>query len=747
MKKEELLLEIRSNWEDAKAYWEPIYHAGDIDVRYATKGPWDEADYLARGCAADGSGGRPTLALDELTQYRNQLKNQVRQNKRAIKVKPEGDGASDETALQRAGIIRGIEYKSKAQQAYSTAFDNCVDRSFGFVKLTTDFDPGTFNRRIEIKPVPNPRVIYLSPEFKEPDASDCGWSFEIDRVSEKEFRKRWPKAEFRSFTPELIAEAPTWFISSDRGKFVQIASYCRVEQGKKKLALLQDGSTADLSQYPGAKITKAKTMEGEEVDLLTLPDGKQAIVVKVRDDNDPKVVQYVTNGIEILETNPLDFTEVPIIPCFGPETWVTENGGSSKREFGSLIRPARGAYKSYCYACSGAIERLGQDPKTPYEGLEGQFNTNTPFQELAVNPLGYVEFSAVELPNGQTYTTLPKRNYSEPQIQQYMLAAEAFRRAIQAAMGGSPLPTAAQRQNQKSGVALERIEESTAQGQFHFIDNYDRMLQRIGRMMDAAMNVVYSPTGFAGREVPFNGEDGEHKVVRINKFTPEGQPDPESFHMGESGSHGVTIDTGPSSQSQRDAADKFSADLLQRPEILGPTPNKVVAEVVKLQNLGPVGTRIADLIAPPDDKGADPQVAAAQQIIQQMAQEIEALKRGDAIKLEEIKLRKYVCDEQEKTKRTLGLVQIDVAEAETLLERELGVIQSTADRAHGASESERQRQHATESEAGRMTHEASEAERARTASADTQLRDQSHQASQAEAERAAAAKAARSKVQ
>ncbi len=719
-----LLDEIKTNFDYARAYWEPVYAEGDTDVRYATDGPWDDVDYLVRG-------DRPTLVLDELAQYANQLKNQVRQNKRSVKVKPEGDGANDDTALMRAGIIRGIEYKSKAQQAYSGAFGDAVDRSFGYAKLVTEFEVGTFNRCMKVVRVANPRVIYLDPDFKEADASDAKYSFEIERMHEKAFLKRWPKAEVRSFTPDHIAEAPLWLSTGDNGKYVQVASYCRLEQGTKKLVLLEDGSTLDLATVEGAKLVKLKSIDGKPVDGVALPDGRTLRAVDVRDDNDPKVVQYMTNGIEILDRTELDFTEVPIIPCFGPETWITR-GGSSKREFGSLIRKARGPFKAYCYACSGAVERLGQDPKTPYEGWEGQFNTNTDFSKLATNQQGYVEFAPGIGPNGEVLATIPSKNFAEPAIQQYMLAAEQFRRAIQAAMGGSPLPTAAQRKNEKSGIALKQIEESADQGNFHFIDNYDRFLERIGRMMDAALDTVYSPNGFAGRDVPFQGEDDEHSVKRINKFQmdakgqpiqgPDGQPAKEGFHLGESGTHGVTISTGPSSQSQRDAADDFSDSLLQHPELLGPTPNKVVALIVKLRNIGPIGDRIADIIAPPDQGPAIPpqiqqHMQEADQMVQKLTQEVDLLKAG-------LEIKKYTVDEQEKTKRVLGLATIQSDEARTALEQELGIIHKVADRGSEVIQNSQDRAHEAGMAADGRQHEAAMSQQ-----------DQEHQDSASEAQR------------
>ena len=45
-------------------------------------------------------------------------------------------------------------------------------------------------------------------------------------------------------------------------------------------------------------------------------------------------------------------------------------------------------------------------------------------------------------------------------------------------MGISPLPTEAQARSQKSGKALQRIEESGQRGTFHFVDHYDDAIIR-----------------------------------------------------------------------------------------------------------------------------------------------------------------------------------------------------------------------------------------------------------------------------
>lgn len=713
-KNEELLKEIRENFDYAKSYWGEIYKEGAIDVRYAIKGPWDEEELELRK-------GRPTLVLDELNQYLNQQENAARQSKRSVKVNPEGDGANDQTALVRAGIIRGIEYKCRAQQAYITAYGCALRRSYGYFKLTTDFEPGSFNRVLKVVRIPNPDVIYLDPEAKEADWSDGQWSFEVESMRERAYLKRWPKAEIRSFSSDHVAAAPAWIGTEGKdGRRIQVASYCRLENNKVKLLFLENGKTINMAdaEEDGVQLTKTQDSDGK-VEEAVLVDGNVIKVEESREDNDPHAVQYVSNGVEVLERNPLDFTEIPIIPVFGPEEWVPEGLGS-RRIFLSMVRGARDAYKGLCYAKSAIVERLGMDPKSPYEGYQGQFDTATDFRNLGANPVGYVEFKQVEnaFAPGQPLP-LPQRNLVEPQIGQYETAGESFRRSVQSAMGGSPLPTSAQRQNEKSGIALKTIEDSSSTGLFHYLDNFGIALERAGRMMDAVLDVVYDTPG---RQVPFNDEAGEHKLILINQVDEGGNK--VGFHTS-SGDHGVTITTGPTSNDQRDEATDFINNLIAHPQILGPNAQKILALLVKLRNLGPIGDRVADILDPTLDGGLPPQIQAAQQQIQVLTQEIQALKAGDAIK-------KYVADlqaetarrdtdEQEKTKRVLGLIKIDQQDAEKRLDAMLNTLSERFDRLHDAQQQLAQHQHEQTMQRADQAH-----------AADLQAAEQDHAATMAQ---------------
>src|SRR3974390_231982 len=97
----DLLKEIRENFDYDMDMWKDIRQAGTEDMRYVSGDPWPPAERTEREKM-----NRPCLVFDELSQYTNQLVNEIRQNKRSVKVLPAGNGSSEDSAENRANIIR-----------------------------------------------------------------------------------------------------------------------------------------------------------------------------------------------------------------------------------------------------------------------------------------------------------------------------------------------------------------------------------------------------------------------------------------------------------------------------------------------------------------------------------------------------------------------------------------------------------------------------------------------------------------
>src|SRR6185437_14344989 len=104
-------------------------------------------------------------------------------------------------------------------------------------------------------------------------------------------------------------------------------------------------------------------------------------------------------------------------------------------------------------------------------------------------PRAYVQADPI-VDGSNNLLALPSRPQFTPNAQAYEIGKESWRRSIQAAMGITPLPTAAQRQNEKSGVALERIQTQQAIGSFHFTANFKLSVQNAGEQINELVTEI-----------------------------------------------------------------------------------------------------------------------------------------------------------------------------------------------------------------------------------------------------------------
>lgn len=647
----DLLSEIRERYKSWDETWEPIRKERTTDMRYIAGRPWSDEDIKQRA-------GRPCINHDELSQYVNQLVNGVRQSKRGIKVDPAGDGTNDETARLRQDLIRTIEYGSNAGSIYANAFQSMVEGSYAFFRISRRYvsnnveanDRSAFDQEIVIRPIANPSSVVYDPECKEPDWSDARGCFLLDRISRKEFKRRYPKAEFASFSAHHMDIAPGW--SSDDQ--VLLAEYWRIETKRKTLYLLESGAVTE-------------SPKGRAVDKKRIVEEKS-------------VMHYVTNGLEILERSdePEPGTLLPIIPMVGLERY--EDDGISRRVLYSLVRLARDPQMSLAYLNSQEMEEAGLTPKSPFIGYKGQFDSSREqWQMVTRQAVAFLESDIPDnWPAGQV-PPLPQRVPFTPNFAAYEVAKDSCRRAIQAAMGITPLPTAMQRQSEKSGVALQRIENLEALGSYHFIDGYDRSLRLAGRVIDQWIPSVYCHE----RKMHLRKPDDSYRQVTLNTAEPYWDPKSQAAvcYPVEEVDHSIAISTGPSYSTQREATNDFLDTLIgQMPQlpITPPQGAKLLALAIQLKDLGPKGDQMAEIISPtegsPDQAAAQAQQmqAQAQQqtlVMQQMQQELQQLqmeKQGKVVeneyklRLENIRTQASVLIERLKVD-----AQIAVAEAQT----------------------------------------------------------------------------------
>lgn len=667
------LKEIHNRFDYVYERWKDIREQHDLDQKFRAGEQWDDREKANRK-----DKHRPMVVLDELTQYINQLVNDVRENKREAKVEASGYGATAEKAEKLENWVRAVQYESTAQSAYITGFEETCGASYGFWGLETYYkNDHSFDLSVRIRPIPNGNTILFDPDCLQYDCSDAEDCFEINFISQKKFKRDFPNATIKEFTDKIRQDAPNWF---DKG-MIQLASHWTVEVDR--VALYQ-------IKLPSGDL---KVMRDDELPPEIANDKKNhRSIMGTREVDERRVVQTVLNGAEILEVNDPEDEDnpkgwpgkwIPIIPCWGKEIFVQEASGS-KRYLLSMIRLARDPQRLLNYYGSQEMEEAKLTPKTPYMGPKGMFDQNRDeWAEINDVPKAFIDYT---LPEGMPPGVKPERVPFQPNFQAYQVVKESAKRAIMSAMGISPLPTPAQRANEKSGVALERIEGERQQGTFHFIDNFDRSLEFTAKQL-----VDIFPRIHVGeREIGLRKSNGDHVMEKFNI------PGDEGTSM--TGEYAVTTLAGPSYKSQREEASAFVDTFVQHAPQLLP----LVADLmVKIRKLGPIGDEIAKRLTPPqfanqDGKPLDPQAVqqlnqAAQQVaqLQTMVQQLQ-----DQIKSKSVEIdgRKWIAALQEKTKLIVAQASLQKDMAEGILQSELIQIQAlldaqsdAMDRAHEAA--------------------------------------------------------------
>jgi len=622
--------ELHEAFDYATDAWADIRDAAQVDMRIVGGDTWEPADRQVREDAM-----RPCSSYDEIGQYINQVINDVRQNKRAIKVTPLGNGANDQSAQLRADLYRQIEYRSNAQQAYTTMFENAVQRSYGYLRWKPRYvSARSRHQELLIEPVMNPDLVTPDPDGLKPDLSDIKFLFLQESWAKAEFKKAFPKAKVQDFTIDLMRQMPRWI----RDERIMLAEWWKIRTIQKKLVYLD----VPAAQVPGQPPQPAQELDVFEDELAQVRRAHPlATIVGDRLADVPEVSMCLTNGIEILRGTEWKGIYIPFVGCFGKILYLDEGGGPEKRIL-SAHRLAQPSAQLYSFCRTSQQEQVGLSTKFPYFVRQGSLSPEEArkLEKSLHEPVGFIQVKALgdDFPPG-VMPEMPQRNPFEPAIQALEVLAEGARRAIQAGMGISPLPTSAQRRNEKSGVALKQIETSQQKGTFHFVDNLDAALTRCAVIGDDLIPHYYD----AARDLTVRKPDDTTTQIRVND--PNMPADAKSSYaapgqapmLSGQEQHDYTLSTGPSFDSEREAANDFADVLVQNiatiAQVSGPkAAAKIMGLGIKLKNIGALGDAMAEIISPSDDSDRqlpqlqqeNEQLKAAVQQLQQLADDNQA---------------------------------------------------------------------------------------------------------------------------
>lgn len=565
------------------------------NVRFARLGEqWPEA-MLARRKAEH----RPTLMINKIPAMTRTVLNDARQNPVSIKVHPVGNGAGIETAGIFSGLIRNIEYASKATTVYSTALDNSLTGGFGYMRVVTEYaEDDEFEQQIRIKRVTNPLTIYGDPESREMDSSDWNIAFVTELFKEKVFEKRWPNAQKIDWTHNERDAPIGWFDGKDK---IRVSEYWLREEKKATLLKLSDGSTMYEPEY--MKIRPTLDAAGIEV-TGTRPTKTHA------------VKQYILSGQEVLEENDWLGKYIPIIPVYGDEVCI-----EGERHFMSLVQWAKDPQRMFNYWRTTCTELIALAPRAPYIGEEGSF-TDTRWEASNQTPIAYLEYKVgAPRPTREQFVGPPSGA-----MQEAMNAADD----IKATMGIYDAALGA-RGNETSGRAILQRQKQSDTATFNYIDNLTSAVMHCGVIL-----IDLIPKVMSGEQVvQIIHEDGTTESVPVNKrFLPEQElsPDSKVYKMGKFaerqkgtlalfdltvGKYGVTCSSGPSFNTRREEASSSMLELSKQFPPMMQFAGDIFARNLDWPGADEIAERLKTML-PPELKGKSPEVEQLNQQMQQM---------------------------------------------------------------------------------------------------------------------------------
>lgn len=548
--------------------------------------------------------GRPCLVINRLPSLVQQVTNDQRQNRPAIKVHPVDSSATEDTAEVIQGLIRHIEYNSNAEFAYDTGFESAANGGFGYWRILPDFvSPDSFDQEIFIKRIRNPLSVYFDPYAQEPDGSDASWGFIVEDLSHDEFKQKYPDSKLAAPGVDLSSignDLPGW-IKSDG---VRVAEYFYRVMREETLHLMSTGETVrapDLEAHLAAAAT---------ANIQTVP-------VRSRQTQIPVIKWCKLNGYEILEETDWLGSYIPIVPVYGAELYV--NG---KRILEGVIRHAKDPQRMYNYWASAETEAIALAPRTPFIGAEGQFEGYEEAWETA-NRRNHSYLQYKPTTAGGQPVPPPQRQSFEPAVQAITNARMVSADDLKATTGIYDSGVGAQ-SNETSGIAIQKRGTQIQTSTFHFVDNLARSMKHTGRILVDLIPKIYDAAR-AGRII---GADGEQKVVLLNQLTKD-ESGKDVLYALDVGRYDVTVDTGPSFASKRQESAASMMDLSRAYPKLMDVAGDLVVKNMDWPGAQELSDRIKKTLPPgladdPKQMQIPPQAQAQMQQMQMMIKELSA---------------------------------------------------------------------------------------------------------------------------
>jgi len=605
-------------------------------VRLGGEHQWDAAAVQSRQLIGQE---RPILTINRIAAFNNQVINEIRQNRPAIKIRPCDDNADVETAEIFQGVIRNIESQSNAGIAYETAAQSMVDCGLGYFRIIPQYvSDDAWEQELVFKRVADFNSVVFDPNSKDPDGSDARWAGIVEDIPKDDFDALYPE-ESAGWEQQGISEGDDWI----NKKVVRIFEYFERKETPEEINLLADGRvlwTSELQPTDTQIISKRKSRR-------------------------LSVCWYKIGANAILEQTELPIKYIPIIPCIGNEVWA-----DGKRTIYGLTRHGRSPQQLYNYQSSCEAEYLALSPLSPFmasvEAVQGYEND---YRIANRSPMSVLFYNAYD----ESGRALPRPDRQQPAqvptgiVNAKQAAIDDIKSSLgiyDAALGANP--------NDQSGKAVLSLQRQASQGTFHYSANMARSIEYAGRILVNWIPKVYDTE----RIMRIMGEDDEIDHVKINpeqetakQEVQDERGEIQKIYNLSVGRYDVYAGVGASYATKRQESAECMMQMVQsHPEIMQIAGDLIVKNL-DWAGADSIAERMKKMLPPQlqeQEQKQDPQLEQAMQQMNQMADqmqhmsdEIARLSDEHELKMLDLAIKQYDAE----TKRIKTIADIEAGTA------------------------------------------------------------------------------------